>query len=597
MCGINGILRLNDSVGPVEPARLRAVRDYMAKRGPDATGEWFSADGRVGLGHRRLAIIDLSDAGIQPMSWDNGRYQIVFNGEIYNYRALRDGLVAHGVQLRSHSDTEVILALFAREGVAMLPRLRGMFTFALWDEQEQRLVLARDPYGIKPFYYTSSGGYFQFASQVRALAVDPAVSQEVNPAGLVGFLLWGSVPEPHTFLRDVKMLPAGHYLSAQNGQISEARPFHQFDQTYSGQPPDIAAVLEQTVAAHLVADVPVSVFLSSGLDSALIAALASRLQDTTTITMTFDSLVGTPSDEGPLAAEIAHKLGTNHIERHITRSDFGELWPRVLDAMDQPTIDGFNTYVISQVAHELGFKVVLSGLGGDELFGGYPSFRDIPRWQQFAQTAHHLPLIPVLWESLAPTARRPKLRGMLRYGHTVAGAFYLRRGLYLPDELPAIIGPELAEMGLAAYDPIQDAGRFLPDNSAHDVWYDVHLMESTQYMRNQLLRDSDWASMAHSLELRVPLVDAFLRQQMVAHNFEPARQGGKAAVVRQAAPELPDAIWDRPKTGFTIPVMEWLRPPGAETYTRGLDSRQLALKVLEAFNILPERGYVPVPHN
>jgi asparagine synthase (glutamine-hydrolysing) len=597
MCGINGILRLNNSVDLVDPARLRRVRDCMAKRGPDATGEWISADGRIGLGHRRLAIIDLSEAGIQPMSWDNGRYQIVFNGEIYNYQALREEVLAQGVQLRSHSDTEVILALFARDGVAMLPRLRGMFTIALWDEQEQRLMMARDPYGIKPLYYTRSGGYLQFASQVKALAADPGVSREVNPAGLAGFLLWGSVPEPHTIYRDIALLPAGHYMMVQHGQISELRSFHQFDQITNPQPPDVADALQQTVAAHLVADVPVGVFLSSGLDSALIAALASRLQDTTTITLTFDSLVSTPADEGPLAAEIARKLGTHHIERHITRSDFGDLWPRALEAMDQPTVDGFNTYVISQIAHEVGFKVVLSGMGGDELFGGYPSFKDIPRWQQFAQAAHQLPLVPVLWESFAPTGRRPKLKGMLRYGHTVSGAYYLRRGLYLTHELPALIGPELAEAGLEAYDPIQDAGKYLPND--RDVWYDVHLMESTQYMRNQLLRDSDWASMAHALELRVPLVDAILRQQMVAHDFEPARRAGKAAVVRKAAPELPDAIWDRPKTGFTIPVMNWLRPEGHEpgTQRQGLDSRQLALKVLEAFAILPERSYAPLPQS
>lgn len=599
MCGINGILCLNDSVDPVDLARLRRVRDYMAKRGPDAVGEWTSSDGRIGLGHRRLAIIDLSEAGIQPMSWDNGRYQIVFNGEIYNYTVLRKELQVRGVQFRSSSDTEVILALFACDGIGMLSRLRGMFAFAIWDALKQQLVLARDPYGIKPLYYMSDGSYFQFASQVKALISDPSVSQEVSPAGLTGFLLWGSVPEPHTIWRDVAMLPAGSYLTVQHGQVSKACSFHQFDDIYTAQLPDISTALEQTVEAHLVSDVPVGVFLSSGLDSALIAALASRVQVTTTITLTFDSLIGTAYDEGPLAAEIARKLGTNHIERHVTRGDFNELWPRVLDAMDQPTIDGFNTFVVSQIAHELGFKVVLSGLGGDELFGGYPSFKDIPRWQQFAQVIRRLPLIPALWGFFALTTGQPKLRGMQRYGHTVPGAFYLRRGLYLPDELPAIIGPELAEVGLATYDPIQDAGKFLPDGLKHDVWYDVHLMESTQYMRNQLLRDSDWASMAHSLELRVPLVDAFLWQQIAAHHFEPARQGGKAAVVRRAAPELPDAIWDRPKTGFTIPVMDWLRPPGQEpgASSQGLNSRQLALKVLEAFNILPKRSYVPAPHN
>jgi asparagine synthase (glutamine-hydrolysing) len=591
MCGINGILRLNNQAEPIDSRALRCTRDYMARRGPDSFGEWVSSDGGIGLGHRRLAIIDLSDAGFQPMSWQAGRYHIVFNGEIYNYGALRYELMLQGAMFQSNSDTEVLLAMYAWYGVEMLPRLRGMFTFAIWDQLEHILLLARDPYGIKPLYYNRSGGYLRFASQVKALLADQAVPQEIDPAGLTGFLLWGSVPEPYTIQRGIKALPAGHYLKiTPDIPEAETHAYHHFEQFMPVAPVDIRTALEQTVQAHLVADVPIAIFLSAGLDSALLAALAKRLHSATptTITLTFDSLLDTPNDEGPLAAKIARKIGTNHIERHIKRGDFVDLWPQALEAMDQPSVDGFNTFVISQVAHDLGFKVVLSGLGGDELFGSYPSFTDIPKWTRFSKLLHHTPFALTLWESFClPFRQRPKLRGMARYGHTVEGSFYLRRGLYLPNELSTIIGPELAKAGLAAYDPIEDVAAKTMNGQGSDIWQKIHMMESTQYMGNQLLRDADWASMAHSLELRVPLVDAFLHEQIAALNFEPARHSSKAAVVKAVVPELPVEIWDRPKSGFFIPVMDWLRPPGDKLRDRnqGLNSRQLALKVLESFGV------------
>ena len=272
MCGINGILRLKDDVEQVSRGELLRTRDYLASRGPDGFGEWISNTGEIGLGHRRLAIIDLSPAGAQPMRWDDDRYQIVFNGEIYNYRKLRQELEQEGVLFRSRSDTEVIPALYAREGPAMLARLRGMYALALWDEREHRLFLARDPYGIKPLYYTIEDGYLRFASQVKALEASGSTSREVDPAGAVGFLLWGSVPEPRTIRRAICALPAGHYLIAEGGRVGEPHSHHCFGYFSGPKQPTLAAALEDTVRAHLVADVPVALFLSAGLDSSLLAA-------------------------------------------------------------------------------------------------------------------------------------------------------------------------------------------------------------------------------------------------------------------------------------------------------------------------------------
>jgi asparagine synthase (glutamine-hydrolysing) len=579
MCGINGILRLTESAPAVDREELVRTRDAMASRGPDGTGEWLAADGRIGLGHRRLAILDLSPAGAQPMASKDGRFRLVFNGEIYNFRELRAELEAEGAVFATRSDTEVLLALWAREGTAALSRLRGMFSFALWDDREGELVLARDPLGIKPLYYSAEGGILRFASQVKALEHGGAVSRETDPAGVAGFLLWGSVPEPFTIRRAIRALPAGCFLRVRDGQAGEPRPYEAASSAGVREPLE---AIEDSVRAHLVSDVPVAVFLSAGLDSGLVAALARRHlpEPPVTFTLSFDVLAGTPLDEAPLAAEVARTLGTRHVERRVGRADFADLWPAALAAMDQPSINGFNTFVVSRAAHEAGLKVVLSGLGGDEIFGSYPSFADVPRGVRISR----IPLLPSLWPPVARRlfADRPKLAGLGIYGRTLPGSYFLRRGLFLPEELPAVMGREAAEEGLRRYDPVAAGERLLAAWNGHaaDGWTAVHALETGLYMRNQLLRDSDWASMASSVELRVPLVDAFLRRSLAAAGFEPARSGGKAALVRRAAPELPATLFDRPKTGFYIPVMEW-RIPEAAGWSRGEQSRRLARMVLE----------------
>jgi len=590
MCGLAGILRLDDDAPPIDPDDLARCRDAMRARGPDGEGLWIAPSGRVGLAHRRLAILDLSDAGLQPMADASGRYRVVLNGEIYNFRELRAELGAAGVRFRSQSDTEVLVELWARHGTDTMARLRGMYAFAMWDDRDRELVLARDPYGIKPLYYSVAGGRMRFASQVRALELARDVPDDVEPAGLVGFLLWGSVPEPWTLRRAVRAVPAGHYVVARAGRVGPPVAHYDFGRLPEPGAADPAVALEDSVRAHLVSDVPVAVFLSAGLDSSLIAALARRAVDEPPVTLTlrFDAYRGTPLDEAPLAAEIARAIGTRHVERSVGRDDFLDLWPNAIAAMDQPSIDGFNTFVVSRVAHEQGIKVVLSGLGGDEIAGSYPSFRDVPRWSAWARRLGRVPGLGLLWPAIARSLRpdQRKLAGILDHARTPQGAYFLRRGLFLPEEIPAVVGAAIARQGLAAYDPAADAGKHLGhDGRRSDGWVAVHVMESSQYMRNQLLRDSDWASMAHSLELRVPLVDVRLREALARARFEPARSQGKAELVRRAAPELPDAVWTRPKSGFSIPVSEWIDPEVRPQTPRGLASRSLALRVLGEFGV------------
>ncbi|MCZ7651583.1 MAG: asparagine synthase (glutamine-hydrolyzing) [Thermoanaerobaculia bacterium] len=591
MCGINGILRLASDAPPPDREELRNTREAMASRGPDGTGEWLSPHGDLALGHRRLAILDLTPSGAQPMSTPDGRFTVVYNGEIYNHRELRCELEAAGVAFRTASDTEVLLQLAAREGLAGIGRLRGMYAFALWDEVEKSLLLARDPFGIKPLYYTAERGTLRFASQVKALTAGGAVRERIDPAALAAFLLWGSVPEPRTIQVGVRAVPAGHAVRVAGGRVGEPE---RIPIAALGESLLPAEALAASVAAHLVSDVPLAIFLSSGIDSCLVAALARRaatellVEPPVAFTAAFEGWEGQARDEAPLAREVARKLGLRHVERRLGRRDVALLWGSALAAMDQPSIDGFNTFLVAWLAHEEGIKVALSGLGGDELCGSYPSFADVPRWAHGAARLASLPGVAATWPSLARRLRpaQPKLAGLLAQGPSLPGAYYLRRGLFLPEELRALLGPETASAALEQIAPVALAASRLaeprPDGGrAADDWTSVQALEVSLYLRHQLLRDSDWAAMASSVELRVPFVDVALWSSFAARGFEPARSRGKAALARTVAPELPAAVFTRPKTGFQV-----LGPEAAgRPLTWGASSRQLAIEVLRAWNV------------
>src|SRR5207247_780253 len=328
--------------------------------------------------------------GAQPVCEVTGAVGISFNGEIYNYRELRAELEKRGFHFRSTTDTEVLLHLYADRGVNMLDCLRGMYAFALWDDRKKALFLARDPYGIKPLYYSDNGTAFRAASQVKALLAGGEVDTTPNPAGHAGFFLWGHVPDPHTLYRGIRAVPAGSYLWIEQGQQMQAVRFCTIPKLFAKASDDGAAqngtrkgtlgdALRDTVRHHLIADVPVGVFLSSGLDSTTLTALAAEeggsLQ---TVTLGFEEYKGTASDETPLAEEVAQRYGTKHQTIWVNRHDFEDCLDHLFWSMDQPTIDGVNSYWVSRVAQQSGLKVALSGLGGDELFGGYPSFLQIP---------------------------------------------------------------------------------------------------------------------------------------------------------------------------------------------------------------------------
>lgn len=606
MCGINGIYAYHPASSAPKKAEMLATRDAMRLRGPDGTGEWWSEDSRIGLGHRRLSIIDLSDRALQPMVSGDGRYIIVFNGEIYNYPALRVELEAQGVHFRTTSDTEAILHLFARDGAEMVNRLRGMFALGIWDNLKRKLFLARDPYGIKPMYTSNDGWTFRFASQVKALLAGGQVSRDPEPAGIVGFHLFGSVPEPFTLYRDIRALPAGHTQWVDAEGPREPKSYVNLaailaDGAHHTAPPEelrarVRDAVLDSVRAHMLADVEVGAFLSAGIDSGALLGLMrdAGQRDIRTITLAFEQFRGTAEDEAPLAARVAERYGARHIVRRVGEQEFVDDLPAILAAMDQPSIDGVNTWFVSKAAKEAGLKVAISGLGGDELLAGYASFTEMPRWHRrfgpFAAIPGLGRAARSLMSALAPgVARtRPKALGLLELADSWPGTYLLRRGLFLPPELALILEPELAHEGLRRLQPLRRLAETVSPDPGSDVGR-VCALESANYMRNQLLRDADWAGMAHSLEIRVPLVDITLVKALAPSIGGLTRAAGKAALASAPSLPLPDEVVKRAKTGFHVPTRSWMAkaaglrlPAGEAGEPKGLVSRRWSRVVLAA---------------
>ncbi|MBW8368912.1 MAG: asparagine synthase (glutamine-hydrolyzing) [Arenimonas sp.] len=596
MCGLIAIVGGNAGT----QSGFRNALQHMLRRGPDGEGVW--EDNGIALGHRRLAILDLDPRAAQPMHSACGRYVIVFNGEIYNFAELRRAREAAGDVFHTTSDTEVLLALFVAEGEAMLARLRGMFAFVIWDRLIERGFAARDPYGIKPLYYGLTKEGVVLASQVKALLATGQVSREPDLHGQAGFWLLGSVPEPRTWYRDIQALPAGHCAWIEEGRIKGVRSYWDIGNAWrnaaSGGLVQNAAVqdavrsaLQRSVERHLVSDVPVGVFLSGGIDSGALAGLmveagARELQG---ITIAYDEFAGSPQDEAPVAAQLAAHYGIRHHVRRVTRGEFLLDLPRILAAMDQPSIDGINTWYASKAVAELGLRVVVSGVGGDELFQGYESFDELPRLVSRSATLMRLPGASVAARMAGNLqARRSgnqRWRHAAQWTRTLPGAWWLRRSLHAPEDLPILMGADRAREALKGFEADSWTQRMSGPVPA-DPRLALGQIESTTYLRNQLLRDSDWASMDHSVELRTPLVDAWLLAEVQSMLPVFWRFPKKSLLAHAPSNVLPAAITGRRKTGFGIPVGRWL---GEQMGGNGgsMDSRGWAKEVVSAYEGCP----------
>lgn len=593
MCGLAAIFAYQGNAQRVNQAELLKMREAMFARGPDGDGLWLSQDNIVGLAHRRLSILDLSERGAQPMSTPDGSLRIIFNGEIYNYRELHKHLQARGHRFCSESDTEVLLHAWREYGQGMVDHLRGMFAFVIWDQEKQGVFLARDHFGIKPLYYHDDGTTFRAASQVKAILAGEGIEMQPEPAGHVGFFLWGCVPEPYTLYRNVFSLRAGHTLWVDRRGLRASRKYFDVAEELGnaaatqaeGEASEILQeALRDSVKAHLIADVPVGVFLSAGLDSTTLAALASAdINRLHAVTLGFEEYSNSPADEVPLAQKVAAHYACTHHVSHIARLDFDRELSSILEAMDQPSIDGVNTYFVARAARQAGLKVALSGLGGDELLGGYPSFRQIPAAVSRIKLFTLMPGVGRLMRIVsAPLVRRgtsPKYAGLFEYGGSYGGAYLLRRGLFMPWELPQFLDGELVKEGWATLQPVIRLDEWLkPIGSPHAK---VIAMEMSLYMRNMLLRDSDWAGMAHSLEIRTPMVDIALFRALAPYLSDLNNPPAKKMLGGIPKRPLPDEIINRPKTGFSIPVSKWL---GAKNHVGGLRGWSLCVNKPKSIN-------------
>jgi asparagine synthase (glutamine-hydrolysing) len=604
MCGVAGVVRLGAPVAahdvravlrmldaqvhrgpddwglllPEEVWRDPDVRGLLERRGPDHVRTYpRSADGLSAvLGSRRLSILDRSARGRMPMGSADGLRWISHNGEIYNYLKLRSQLQISAGSVQSESDTEVILRGYEEWGEDVVRHLRGMFGFALLDlTPPSRILLARDRFGIKPLYYHLRGDLLLFASEVRAISSSGLVTDEENPDAFVRFLQLGSVPAPLTTLKDVFALPAGHCLgvSRRGARLGRYWDLSAHLDGPADRSPDAEGSrrdgdlsLEDCVELHLLSDAPVGLFLSGGIDSSALVAVASRLRDRPliTVSLVFDERAYSESRFSNL---VAKRYGTDHHELLLRSEDFVDELPRVFAAMDQPTADGVNTYFVSRAARAAGLTVALSGTGADEVFLGYRHLRSASALEVPWRVLRVLPsavrkAVLRAGMRLAEAGRRrelPKL-AYLENPSSAANAYLVFRGLFTPAQTAQLLDD--SRLGLETQVLPSVDGRLRHQS----LLQAFTLLDFEHYLQNQLLKDSDVMGMAHSLEIRVPYLDHELVQRAVGVSPAERIQPGlnKPLLLWAAGESLPREVWQRPKMGFTLPFGEWLRRWGQE---------------------------------
>jgi asparagine synthase (glutamine-hydrolysing) len=583
MCGIAGIIGRLDEFNA---AALERMSDAMVHRGPDASGTWISTPDARGWGallaHRRLSILDLSPAGAQPMVDPATGHVIVFNGEIYNFRDVRRRLRSEAQELRSTGDTAVLLRALGLHGRGAVGWLRGMFAFACWDPKERQLMLARDPLGIKPLYLARSsdpdGGWsLAFASELRALLASGLLgAPHLDPQAVASSVWNGFVVGPGTAVKGVDLLWPGRLLEFDGaGMEVRKRDFWRIPDGANDPIADehsLAAVLEEGLRLHLASDVPLAVFLSGGVDSSAVANLAQLASKSPihTFTLAFEEQ---ELNEGPMARRIAAAIGTQHHEVVLTEQHFVENLEAALDSLDQPSFDGLNAYYMSRAIRAAGFTVALSGTGGDELFGGYTSYRDLPVLQRWSRRAAWVPLSLQIaaarlatWPlrrsggTIPPQTRWAKLPEMVLHGSDLLVLYQLAYALFLPGFQQELLAPSFAE-ALADGLPMAMRQRIIAETKGRTPLSAISVMEQRLFLGERLLRDNDVASMASSLEQRVPLVDQVLLEnvdRLPDHaRYQPL--GQKAMLRRIGLRGLDPALFERPKRGFVLPFDRWIR--------------------------------------
>jgi len=568
MCGISGLLSTHLSKDDRQ-AIVERMCTSIAHRGPDSAGTRdFDI---VSLGMRRLSIIDLSTNGEQPMSNEDGTIWIVYNGEVYNFQEQRDWLIERGHVFRSRTDTEVVIHLYEELGDNCVHRLRGMFAFAIYDLPKRELFLARDRLGIKPLYYAESADQFIFGSELKALLASRLLQPELDMEALDQYLTFGSVPAPKTLLKGVKALPPGHAIRIQNGK---SNVYRYWDLPAEGTTecadneviPRIRHLLEESIRLHQISDAPLGAFLSGGIDSTAVVGAMSQALDgpVNTFAVGFHDAPAR-FQELNYARLAAATFNATHTEVLIDGRDVLDELDRAVWYLDQPSYDGINTYFVSRAARQGGLKVALSGLGGDEIFGGYGTYDFVPKWGAASQAWGQVPFalrniaaraIGVLSKVRATGGRGHKLE-RLRYVDSPVTLYALTRVLLWSEERNQLYAPGAQPSSNGKVDTLL-AEYIQPGGS---LWHMVTQLETRTYMGHRLLRDTDAMSMAHSLEVRVPLIDHELVEFVVGLPSRWHRNNGQPKQLLTSAMShiLPSEIVSRPKHGFEFPMAHWMK--------------------------------------
>ncbi len=603
MCGINGILGLVDST--IAKQKVVAMNTALKHRGPNDEG--FFVGTEIALAHRRLSIIDLSSAGHQPMQSYDGRYQIVYNGELYNYKELKfelqrvvSGSKEQAYLFQTNTDTEVIIASYIRWGANCLKHFNGMFAFAIWDNQTKELFIARDRLGIKPLYYCFTEGVLAFSSEVRALLASELVARKLDENSLIDYLRYQTVHAPNTIVKGVKMLMPGHYMKADNGKvtvhsywnITETVSDASKGKSYNEVCKDVNVLLTKAVKRRLIADVPFGAFLSGGIDSSAIVGLMSKVstEKVKTFSIVFDE---SEFSEAKYAQLIAKKFNTDHHEIKLKPEDFIEQLPDALKAMDHPSGDGPNTYVVSKATKEAGITMALSGLGGDELFAGY----DVFKRSLSINNKNYLNAIPLfmrkaganILNATKPSVSSQKIAELLKLNKINFNSFYpLSRQVLMDEQIVNIIdnGEWRMENGGLPRNKVSEIIEQTQISNFKSQISTVSIAEISTYMQNVLLRDSDQMSMASALEVRVPFIDYTLVEYVLGVEDKYKNPvTPKKLLVDSLGDLLPREIVNRPKMGFTFPWKGWMK----NELKSFCEAKMVALSKRRQFN---ERGVI-----
>ena len=567
MCGISGVYNyLNKKIN--SKSIIEKIINIQHNRGPDDNDIWESKCKKICFGHNRLAIIDLSKKGRQPFISNDGNFVITFNGEIYNFKEIKKELIEKKIYFKSNSDTEVIIEAYKYWGLAFIKKLRGMFAFGIWDSVKKKLILARDPFGIKPLYYVKKNGVY-FASQVKSLLTIETVSSKYSNAGLASYYLWGNVQEQFTLYQDIKSLKMGTCLIFdENGNetninyadikstILDAEPLkinnHFEKKEY------LSDILRETIKYHQVSDVPISLLLSAGVDSNSILALMSEEDKKNCRALTIDFNFKDNNNEVPIAEKSAKLNNISHLVGKINDDESKNLLNSFFKNMDLPSNDGFNNYIASNIAKKNNSKIMISGVGGDEFFSGYPSFNRIPA---IIKTLKFIPKIQFLnnlfkkniYQLFKKNKIKSKYAGIYEYGRDPGSCFLLMRSLFLPFEIEDLFSEKNLIDGLNELNIIENLNKDV--NEIKEQNLAIMYLETKYYLCSKLLRDADWASMSHSIELRTPFVDWFFFNKLIPL-IKTKYKINKTTMLDCVKDKIPLEIYKRKKTGFKIPQKE-----------------------------------------